>query len=103
MLENMAARWMDRTDDLDIAIVVVETMAKGVNRKDFRVYLQRRAQRLQMLKEVRGAALAYRQRTGRPLQNLDQLVQAGLLSSIPSDPFKLGFVVDANGQVFLGN
>lgn len=103
MLENMAARWLDRVDDLDMAIAVVETMAKGVNRKDFRVYLEMRAQRLHMLKALRAAALAYRQRSGQPLPSLDALVASGLLSSIPADPFNLGFVVDAEGQVFLRN
>jgi hypothetical protein len=103
MLENMAVRWLDRVDDLDMAIAVVETMAKQVNRTDFREYLQMRAQRLRLLKEVRTAASAYRQHTGRPLRRLDELVAVGLLSGLPVDPFKLGFFIDTNGQVFLRN
>lgn len=103
MLENMAVRWLDRVDDLDMAIDVIETMAKGVNRNDFRQYLQARAQRLRLLKEVRTAAAAFRQSTGQPLRYLDELVATRLLPSIPVDPFKLGFSVDANGQVFLRN
>ncbi|MDE2598997.1 MAG: hypothetical protein KGL40_05180 [Rhodocyclaceae bacterium] len=103
MLENMAARWLDRVDDLDMAIEVVEAMAKGGNRKDFRDYLKLRAQRLRMLKEVRTAAAAYRQQTGQPVRSLDQLVAARLLKAVPVDPFGMGFTIDANGRVFLKN
>ena len=102
-MQNFAVRWLDRSRDLDQAILVVEAMAKQSQRRDFRRYLLMRAQRLRDLKSLRNAAAAYQERTGQPLRRLDQLVGAGLIASIPQDPFGLGFDIDAAGQPSLLN
>jgi hypothetical protein len=62
-MENFAARWMDRADDLGLAIAVVESMAKQAKRKDFREYLLLRVQRLRDLMALRQAAEIFRERT----------------------------------------
>ncbi len=97
MMENFAARWLDRANDLTMAIAVVESMAKQAKRKDFRNYLLMRVQRLRDLLALRQAADAFHQKSGQPLQSLDQLVSAGLMGSLPVDPFGFGYSVDERG------
>jgi hypothetical protein len=97
VMENFAARWLDHANDLRLAISVVEAMAKQAKRKDFRQYLLMRVQRLRDLLALRQAADAYGEKTGQPLQSLDQLVSSGLVAALPVDPFGFGYSVDARG------
>ena len=102
-MQNLAAIWLDRAGDLNLAIGVVEAMAKQSNRGDFRRYLEQRVVRLKMLREMRGAAATYRQRFGRPPATLEEMVKAGIVAAIPKVPFGFGFAIDKQGQVVLSN
>lgn len=102
IMENFAARWLDKSDDLGLAIAVVESMAKQAKRKDFRDYLLQRVQRLRGLLSLRQAANAFQLKTGRPLQSLEQLVAAGMIVEIPADPFGVGYALDSRGIPIFG-
>jgi hypothetical protein len=101
IMQNFAARWIDRAGDVDLAIRIVEAMAKQAKRKDFRAYLELRIARLKSLKELRAAAANYRERFGRAPLQLLELVDAGLMTAIPADPFGFGFEFDKQGQIIL--
>jgi hypothetical protein len=103
IMQNYAARWMDRSRDLDVAISTLEDMAKQSKRKDFRAYLLIRAKRLQDLVILRRAAHDYVTRYGVKLERLDQLVASGLVKTIPTDPFGFGFDLDAVGEPIILN
>lgn len=100
-MQNMAARWMDKAQDTELAIQVVEAMAREARRKDFRSYLETRVVRLRQLLELRNAAATYRERFGRPLPNLEELVSSGILPALPQDPFGFGFGFDRQGEIVL--
>lgn len=100
-MQNMAARWMDKVQDTELAIRVVEAMAKEARRKDFRVYLETRVVRLRQLQQLRVAAVTYRERFGKPVPNLQELVSSGLLPALPQDPFGFGFGFDRAGNIVL--
>lgn len=100
-MQNLAAIWMDKVDDTDLAIRVVSGMAKQAKRKDFQRYLEQRVARLRSLKDLRQAQQLYQQRFGRPLRNLDELVAAGVIKKIPGDSFGFGFALDARGRIVL--
>ena len=100
-MQNMAARWMDKVDDTELAIRVVEAMAKEARRKDFRAYLEMRVARLRQLHQLRTAAAVYRERYGKPLADLRELVGSGILPALPRDPFGFGFDLDPRGQIIL--
>lgn len=100
-MQNMAARWMDKAQDTELAIRVVEAMAKEARRKDFRAYLETRVVRLRQLQQLRMAAATYRERYGRPLPNLQELVSSGILPALPTDPFGFGFGFDRQGEIVL--
>ncbi|MDR2507727.1 MAG: hypothetical protein LBD67_07005 [Candidatus Accumulibacter sp.] len=97
MLESFAARWLDRASNLGLAIAVIESMAKQAKRKDFREYLQTRAQRLRTLLSLRDAASAFLKKKGVPARSLEELVEEGFIRGIPSDPFGAGFRMDSDG------
>lgn len=103
IMENYAARWLDKADDLGLAIAVVESMAKQAKRKDFRNYLLLRAQRLRDLLALRQAAERFRQKTGQPAQTLEQLVSNGFLATLPVDPFGIGYSLDDRGVPVFGS
>lgn len=100
-MQNMAARWMDKAQDTELAIRVVEAIAKEARRKDFRAYLETRVVRLRQLHQLRTAAATYRERFGRPLPNLQELVDSGILPALPQDPFGFGFGFDPQGEIVL--
>ena len=100
-MQNMAARWIDKADDTELAIRVVEAMAKEVERKDFRAYLEQRVVRLRQLLQIRTAAAIYRERYGRPVSTLQELVDSGTLPALPQDPFGFGFGFDQQGRIVL--
>jgi hypothetical protein len=100
-MQNFAARWIDKSEDLDLAISVVGLMAQQAKRKDFRAYLEMRVRRLEMLKQLRTAAATYSKQTGRAPERLADLVEAGFLSVLPQDPFGFGFEFDSRGVIML--
>jgi hypothetical protein len=90
---------MDRAQDTDLAIRVVEAMAKEARRKDFRAYLETRVVRLRQLHQLRTAAMptaALR----RPVSTLQELVDSGILPALPQDPFGFGFGFDPQGASY---
>ncbi len=96
-MENFAARWLDKTQDLDLAARIVDSMAAQAKREDFAAYLRQRSQRLRDLAALRRAATSYTERHQRPPESLDDLVRSGLIAQIPQDPFGSGFALDQAG------
>jgi hypothetical protein len=47
------------------------------------------------------AAVTYRERFGKPLPNLQELVSSGILPALPQDPFGFGFGFNAQGEIVL--
>jgi len=100
-MQNMAARWVDRVQDTEVAIRVVEALAKEARRPDFRKYLETRVVRLHQLQQLRSAAQTYRERFGKPVPDLQTLVTSGILPALPQDPFGFGFGFDKQGDIVL--
>lgn len=101
VMQNLAARWMDKSRDLDNAIGVVSAIAQQAKRRDFRHYLEQRVERLRQLKMLRAAADQFALREHRPIRDLHELVAAGLIPRIPEDPFGFGYDVSVNGVITL--
>jgi tetratricopeptide (TPR) repeat protein len=100
-LENMAARWVERGYQTANAAEIVGAMARNSPPGGFRKYLQLRADRLQDLSRLQAAAERYRQAYGRSITRLEDLVGAGYIERLPSDPLKFGFGVDDKGTPIL--
>lgn len=102
-MQNLAAIWLDKVDDLQLAIGIVEAMAKQASRGDFRRYLDMRVTRLKMLRELRTAAASYQQSFGHSITTLSDLVDSKLVVQLPQDPFGFGFAIDKQGKIVLRN
>jgi hypothetical protein len=102
-MQNLAAIWMDKTQDIDVAIRIVEGMAKQAKRRDFQRYLEVRVNRLRALKFLRTASGFYQQRFGHAPATLQELIDQRIIDSLPQDPFGFGYWINDKGHVMLRN
>lgn len=99
LLQQMAAMWMDRSDDPLLAARVVGAMAENARPKAFRDYLLKRVARLEGLGLLRRASAQYVERYGMPPKRLEDLVVAGFIQELPKDALGRGFILDGSGNV----
>lgn len=97
-LQQMAARWSARGDDLDLAIRLHREMARGSRHKGFAAFLEKRAKRLENLLAIDRALAAYAERFGTAAIRLDQLVGARVIAEIPVDPFGARYEIGSDGR-----
>ena len=101
-LQLVAARWMEGGYDTRTAANIVDGMAENVSGA-VRQYLRVRADRLHALANLQDLAVVFYERHGKKLAHIEDLVKAGLIESIPADPFGQGFGVDESGQPIFGS
>ena len=102
-LQNLAAIWIERGYETGSAAGMVVAMAAESPPGTFRNYLQVRADRLRDLDRLQSAATQYRERYGKGVDRLADLVAAGLLAELPEDPLGFGFGLDAVGWPVLNS
>lgn len=98
MFEQIAASWYEKGYSPDVALRIVQDMAKGARSSGFRKFLEVRAARLQTLIDLRAAAERFSAQEGRPASVLSELVDAGIIAVLPNDPFGMGFELDESGK-----
>lgn len=103
VLQNLAAKWSERGYQPQNAAQVVRAIANQSRSSGFKKYLLQRAERIATLGKLQEAERIYRERYGHRLERLEQLIGAGLLSSLPVDPFGFGYQLDADGRPMLLN
>lgn len=101
VLQNIAAKWIEKGYETRMAANLVESMASSAPSGSFKKYLHLRAVRLGDLARLRDLADTYARLKGRKLSRLDDLVSAGLLESLPRDPLGLGYDLDPEGRPIL--
>lgn len=97
-MQNLAAKWIEKGYQGDVAADLVTAMADAAPAGAFRNYLFARAQRLRQLENLRAAARDFERVTGAPPRELDDLVRAGVVPELPKDPLGIGFVLGADGM-----
>ena len=97
-LQNLAARWIERGYQTSTAAGIVDAMAKNAPPGAFKNYLAKRALRLGELARLQELARRYRELTGHPLSDLQQLVDSGLIAEFPKDPLGMGFTLSKEGE-----
>ena len=85
-LSRIASRWAERGNNSHDALRMVEAMIQQARGLALKRYLGARAERLRRLITLQEAARIYRQRTGKPLEVLDDLVRSGIIRELPADP-----------------
>lgn len=98
-MQAMAARFYDKQADPKVAIKVLENLRDNTNHAQLRAFLNSRISRLEVLLVLRDLVVKFQVVHGRLPVDLNELVSAKLLTSIPVDPFGKGFFLNENGQV----
>ena len=97
-LQNVAAGCIEKGYEIAKAAGLVAPMAENSPRGAFRNYLQVRADRLRDLATLQDAAKRFRDRFGRDVKELGELLSSGMIARIPVDPLGVGFGLDASGR-----
>jgi hypothetical protein len=97
-LQQVAAGWVAKGEDLEFAIRMHHAMARETQHKAFAAFLEKRALRLENLLALERARDRYRQRFGASPKQVAQLVAGGIIDSLPVDPFGAAYVIDAAGR-----
>lgn len=97
-LQQMAALWLSKGEDLELSIRLLRTMASETRYKAFARFLEKRAERLENLLLLERAIARYTALNHQPPKRLQQLVERSILPTIPADPFGLPYEIDAEGR-----
>lgn len=97
-LQQLAALWAARGEDLTFAINLHRAMAKQTKYKAFASFLEKRTQRFENLLAIEKAIERYRQRYDKLPARLDELVAQGVLTTLPVDPFGMHYTLDNAGK-----
>ncbi len=96
--QQMAALWVSKGEDREYSIRLHRAMARETRHKAFARFLEKRATRLENLLLLERAVARYTEVTGQPPGRLQQLVERSILPAIPTDPFAMPYVLDAEGK-----
>jgi hypothetical protein len=102
-LKDVAAKWYTLGDDPRAAIGLISALKEASYDPKIQRLLQARIDRLKILLLLRQSAERYQQEQGAVITELEQLVTAGYLESLPQDPFGFGFTIDSDGLVQLNS
>lgn len=102
-LQQMAALWVGRGEDKQFSINLHRAMARETRHRAFANFLERRAKRLENLLSLDQAIDRFRQSEGRNPLRLQELVDHGVMTSLPQDPFGLDYAVDMRGKAGLSD
>lgn len=97
-LQQMAALWVSKGEDMEFSIRLHRTMAKETGHRAFARFLEKRADRLENVLSLDRAIVRYRELTGKSPTRLQQLLDIALLPAIPRDPFAMPYVIDSKGK-----
>jgi hypothetical protein len=95
--QQIAALWAAKSPDLQMAIRLHEELIESTKHREFAAFLEKRIQRLRNLLEIEKASVRYTDKQGRGPKSVGDLVVAGVLGEVPSDPFGMQYGFDANG------
>lgn len=96
-LLNHAAKFMEKGNDPAGAIQFIQGLIKSTRNPGLQHFLGGRILRLEGLIELRNAVEKYRQQYHQPPNKLSDLVESGILKSLPNDPLGVGYQLDDQG------
>jgi hypothetical protein len=99
MFASLASKLSYKDDDTANAIVFLEELLKRTEDKEVSKQYAKRLHYLQGQLALEKALARFRKRHGRMPQAIDELVQRGILSAIPRDPYGGYYYLDQNGTI----
>jgi hypothetical protein len=98
-LQQMAANWISRGEDVQLAINLIKSMANTTKHKAFAAFLEKRVVRLENEDQINKAVKSFEGSFGRVPGSLGELVDRHVISRIPLDPFGVDYGIDKDGKV----
>lgn len=99
LLTNLAARYFYESGRNDLGILFLETMEKGAKDKKVKRVYSLRKQALTAAQMLGDAVNRFKKMKGRLPVNLGEMISAGVIVSIPDDPYGGTFYLDESGMV----
>ncbi|MDD2582596.1 MAG: hypothetical protein PHR66_11440, partial [Desulfuromonadaceae bacterium] len=99
LFAKLAARYFYESRQTDLGLAFLDTMIAQTKDKAVKITLQTRRNALLAVITLETALSDFKSKRGRAAHDLNELVAAGLLSSIPQDPYGGQFFVDELGRV----
>lgn len=99
LFTNLAARYFYEAGRTELGIVFLQSMEKGAKDEKVRKLYALRKQALLAVESLNKAVAEFDRRNGRLPANLQELVSAGVIRSIPADPYGGLFYLDHKGAV----
>jgi hypothetical protein len=99
LFTNLAGRFFYESGREDLGIIFIKSMEKGTRDMKVKKLFQMRIQALEAVHVIRTAVKSFTSRYGRLPLTVDELVQKGLLASVPVDPYGGKFFITSDGSV----
>jgi hypothetical protein len=99
LFTKLAARYFYESDQTDLGLAFLDSMIAQAKDKAVKRTYEVRRDALLAVSQLERAVAAFRAQTNRPVKDLDELVRAGLLERIPTDPYGGRFYLDEQGRV----
>lgn len=97
VLLNYAAKFMEKGEDPATAIQFIQDLIKSTRNQGLQQFLRVRIIRLERLAILREAAAKYRQQFKHPPDDLNDLIESGVMKAMPGDPLGVGYRLDEHG------
>ena len=98
-LQQLAAQWVAKGEDKQLAIRMHRALAKETHHAAFARFLERRATRLENVYLLEEALIRFKELAGKPPSSLEELISVGILPSLPKDPFGMPYSLNDRGEV----
>ncbi len=96
---NLAARFLYESDETALAIDFIKAMINETHNLLMKRDMEKRLRALEAVHYLENAVLNFMARFNREPQNLEELIKAGLVETIPKDPYGGRFYLDEKAKV----
>lgn len=103
-LAIVGSRLASKGGDTDMAIIIVNSMLSEMTVDDSGYTdLSDRLGALVAVREIENALKSFQKRFSRLPYSLDEIVDSGILSALPINPYNLDYCIDKAGKVYFDN
>ena len=99
-IKGLAARFSLYGNQTKLGIIFLAELIKSTNNPQTRAYLSKRLRALQEIDYLTGKVKEFKKLQGRLPKHLNELVKAGIINSIPPDPYGGRFTIMPDGRVY---
>lgn len=99
LFASLAGRYMYEAGQTDLALAYLTAMEKSARNPSIRKTFQVRIAAFKQVKKIETAVRVFRNRFGIAPKSIEELMEKGLLSESPVDPYGGKFFIDEHGQV----